>query len=233
MYKCILCGCSEFEDFAGRKGARCKKCKSLERTRMLVLFLKSKNILKENMNILHFAPEKCLHDLLLSYSPTEYIKADIRSNVEGIDVTYFDIPKQIHTLPDQHFDLIIHNHVLEHLRCSDVYVVYHIHRALKPRGTHIFSVPIWPGKYYKSDFNETDPCKLLEKFGQKDHVSLYGSEDFELGLGACLNIGNNYNIEDYLDPDDLDHNNIPACFRSGLNGSSVFMKRKEDWVYNI
>lgn len=233
MSKCVLCGGNEFEEFAGRRNASCKKCKSLERTRVIGLLLKSMDILQDNMNILHFAPEKCVHDMLESYNPSEYIKADIREKVEGIDVTYFDIPEQIHTLPDQHFDLIIHNHILEHLRCSDVYILYHIHRALKPKGKHIFSVPIWPGMHYKADFNESDPNKLLASFKQKDHVALYGAKDFEKGLGACLNIKATYNLVDYISESDLKANNIEERFWKGLNGSSVFIKNKDDWAYNL
>lgn len=230
---CCICGGKEFVTFAGRPNARCIKCNALERTRMAALMLKKYNVLKQGMNILHFAPEKSLHDLIQSYSPSEYIKADISTSVQGIEVTYFDIPKQIHTLPENHFDLILHNHVMEHLRCSDVFVAYHIHRALKPGGHHLFSFPIYPGRKYKCDFEETNPKILEERYGQNDHVAMYGSEDFETGFGACLNIPNNYSIEDHLDKKSLDENCIAQNFREGLNGSTVFLKRKEDWAFNM
>lgn len=233
MYICVICGGSSFVDFAGRSGAKCESCGSLERSRIIALLLKRLEILSRGMRVLHFAPERCLHDLIESVAPEEYIKADIRDSVEGIKVSYFDIAESIHTLPSDHFDLIIHNHVLEHLRCSDIYVTYHIHRALKPYSFHVFSIPIWPNRKYACDFNETRPDILLDRFGQKDHVALYGALDFHIGLGSCLNINQDYSLESLLSVEDLDQNNIPQNFRFGLNGSSVFIKRKEDWAFSL
>lgn len=63
--KCNLCACTEFIDFNNRPEALCKNCGSLERTRLLWLFLQQTKINKDT-NILHIAPEKGIYDNLTS-----------------------------------------------------------------------------------------------------------------------------------------------------------------------
>ena len=77
------------------------------------------------------------------------------------------------------FDYILCNHVLEHID-DDIKAMMEIFRVLNFNGTAILQVPI--------DFNNTTTLEdnsiinrqeRIEKFGQYDHVRLYGLDYFK------------------------------------------------------
>ena len=60
---CNLCGCTEFLDMRRRKLVLCKNCHSLERTRLLWLYIEKINILlssyaavKKNIDYIFYCP---------------------------------------------------------------------------------------------------------------------------------------------------------------------------------
>lgn len=74
--KCNLCGSTEFGTMGTRSNVRCLRCGSLERTRLLWLYLESMEIGRET-KILHLAPEAGIYQRIKSIVPLEhYIVAD-------------------------------------------------------------------------------------------------------------------------------------------------------------
>lgn len=88
-YECCCCGKSSRRflahgNLAKRPNIKCPHCLSLERTRILCMYIQN-IVFKEHpqpLRVLHFAPVKGLKDFLRN-SPqvTEYIDADINPNV--------------------------------------------------------------------------------------------------------------------------------------------------------
>src|SRR6185312_1110324 len=77
LMKCNLCGCSEFKDMKSRKSVRCVRCGSLERTRLLWMYLE-RLALGNETRVLHLAPEKGIYDKLSTILGEEnYVCADI------------------------------------------------------------------------------------------------------------------------------------------------------------
>ena len=98
---------------------------------------------------------------------------------------------------DESFDLIICNHVLEHIE-DDRRALEEIYRVLKRGGVSILQVPININrKKTFEDFNITSHQEREKYFGQYDHVREYGL-DFkdrieEVGFEAeMLNYGENF-----------------------------------------
>lgn len=60
-----------------RTNVKCVGCGSLERTRLLYLYLTKLGIPKRGSRVLHFAPERGLYNYILQRDPTEYFLADI------------------------------------------------------------------------------------------------------------------------------------------------------------
>jgi ubiquinone/menaquinone biosynthesis C-methylase UbiE len=124
------------------------------------------------------APEVSFYHLFKSRSNIRYTPCDF--DPESLRVRLGLITEQgdITRLPydENRFDLILCNHVLEHIP-DDIKAMSELHRVMKPGGLGIFLVPIdmTMEKTYE-DPTVTDPQERVEKFGQEDHVRLYGAD---------------------------------------------------------
>ncbi|MEW5834110.1 MAG: methyltransferase domain-containing protein [Pseudomonadota bacterium] len=154
----------------------CPRCGAHDRERHLLLYLKASGLWDglPRSSVLHFAPERRLGQLLEAQGPSRYIKADLypaRSDIERIDI--LDIP-----YPDNSFDLVIANHVLEHVS-DDRRAVAELARVLKPGGHAVLQTPF--SELLLATFADagidSDEARL-HAYGQEDHVRLFGSDIF-------------------------------------------------------
>ena len=87
-----------------------------------------------------------------------------------------DVKMDVHNIPfpENTFDVVICNHVLEHVDDSDV-VMKEFYRVMKPGGWGIFQVPIdLESKTTKEDKSITDPKEREKLYWQSDHLRLFG-----------------------------------------------------------
>ncbi|MAS38902.1 MAG: SAM-dependent methyltransferase [Flammeovirgaceae bacterium] len=156
-----------------RENALCTNCLSLERHRFLYIFLKDiKKTTNQNAKVLHIAPEICLIKKFNRIKNFEYITADLDSPLA-------DVKMDIHnmTFDDNSFDLIICNHVLEHVE-DDILALKEIRRVLKKEGYGIIMIPF----YYPipeitlEDDSVSNPEEREKIFGQSDHLRKYGKD---------------------------------------------------------
>lgn len=156
-----------------RDNALCTNCLSLERHRLIYLYLKRESsIFTKNTQLLHIAPEACLIDIFKKSDNIEYTTADLYSPLA-------EIKMDIHNMPfdNNYFDFILCNHVLEHVE-NDIKALSEIKRVLKKGGRAIVQVPFYhpiPNKTIedKSITSKADREKL---YGQDDHVRKYGKD---------------------------------------------------------
>ncbi|MBV8666790.1 MAG: methyltransferase domain-containing protein, partial [Burkholderiaceae bacterium] len=155
----------------------CPRCASHDRERHLALYF-SKLAIYARMagaTILHFAPERHLSRLIRERGPARYVKCDlypVAPDVVKIDM--MDIP-----FPDQTFDIIIANHVLEHVG-DDLSALKELYRVCKTGGIAILQTP-YSAKLHStlSDPGVDSDQARLQLYGQEDHVRLYGRDIFE------------------------------------------------------
>lgn len=179
---CSVCGFEgQFEPvgFPPRLDAGCPKCKSAERHRLIMLAVNRGQVLAdadENTRVLHFAPEPMLSTYFRSRFP-QYVTADLRPDFD-LQLNMEDID-----LPDEQFDVIVANHVLEHV--DDRKAAGELHRILKPGGILLCTVPIVEGwdTTYEPEGILSDEDRFVH-FGQHDHVRIYG-RDFRDRIQAC------------------------------------------------
>jgi SAM-dependent methyltransferase len=157
--------------FMDRENAQCPVCGSLERYRLIFIYLKNKtNIFEPPLKkILHTAPELLLTEKFKSNKYVDYVSSDIDPRKTGamlkIDLTNINIA-------DNTFDVIISSHVLEHIM-DDKKALSEIFRILKPGGWAVILVPIISEKtFISSDIKD-----------EKDRIRLYGKEDHVRGYG--------------------------------------------------
>ncbi len=212
--RCNLCG-KRFAAMRPRKGRHadgssfiikdgagtCWKCNSYPRVRALWHWLVNDFKIQEKVDfeLLHIAPEQQLADKFLKMPGIHYTAVDkfcpgykYANYVSHADVT------DLH-FHDSMFDMIICNHVLEHVK-NDSKAMSELLRVLKPNGTAVLMVPI------DMDAEHTDEEKPDEelsgdererRFGQPDHVRMYGRDYFE----RLENVG--FHVEHIAFPADL------------------------------
>lgn len=149
----------------------CPNCLSLERHRLLWLYLKEKTgFFTDNLKVLHFAPEQPFLKRFRALKNLNYTTADLDSPIADLHLDVTDIQ-----LPDNQYDVVICNHVLEHV--SDAGKAFsEIKRILKPGGWAILMVPINPDVDTWEDPTITDPEERKRNFGQYDHVRQFGRD---------------------------------------------------------
>ena len=154
-----------------RENALCPNCLSLERHRLLFLYLKSEtDVFKKNINLLHIAPEECFINIFKKSKNISYTTRDLYSPLAEVKMDIHKIPFQNET-----FDVILCNHVLEHV--DDDKASKEIYRVLIPKGIFIAMIPIIEGweKTYE-DKSITSENNRSIHYGQGDHVRYYGRD---------------------------------------------------------
>lgn len=156
-----------------RSNALCPSCLSLERHRMMWLFLQNETaFFTSKLNVLHIAPELCFIDRFEKIHGDQYITADIESPLAKVKLDVHNIPFEEHK-----FDVVFCNHVMEHVE-DDFRAMAEIYRVLKPGGFAIIQVPFF---YPLLDVTYQDKTITSSKdrekvFGQSDHVRMYGKD---------------------------------------------------------
>ena len=187
-HKCDICG-SEFLRFLPggskdlffekwhiigggyRENYICPKCGSIDRERWLKYVLNHEKILEKGGRLLHFAPEGSISQLIKTYTGRiDYYSCDI---VPSRAMHCMDITNLL--FGDAVFDIVICNHVLEHI-IDEKRAVEEIKRVMRNDGTFIFSFPICTDKLTFEDTSITNPDDRRTYYGQEDHVRLYGSD---------------------------------------------------------
>ena len=153
-----------------RENALAPDSMSLERHRLMWLFLQQKtNFFTEKLKFLHVAPEFCFINIFKKMENLQYITGDLVS-------PWADVKMDVHNIPfnDNEFDVVICNHVLEHVS-DDKKVMKEFYRVMKKGGWGIFQVPIDKNnKQTIEDPNITNPKDREKLYWQSDHLRLYG-----------------------------------------------------------
>ena len=153
-----------------RKNALCPGTLSLERHRLLWLYLdRETNFLSSNLKVLHVAPEQVFYKKFKKLKNWEYFTFDLNSPIADIKGDLIST-----NFKDEYFDLIICNHVLEHIE-DDKSALNEIYRILKYNGISILQVPMNVKR--ENTFEDLSIKSKIQRekyFGQYDHVREYG-----------------------------------------------------------
>ncbi len=226
--ECNICGSTSFIDVRNRKNAMCASCRSYERTRVLFMYVQKFVELGPQSRVLHMAPEKGLYDYFRTVCGDNYTAVDLNPKVyDGMDVRKCDLCKDVFGFERDYYDLIVHNHVLEHLPCNETAVLIRLTNSLKDTGVHLFSIPILSGAY-EADIGPRSLEERERRFGQDDHVRRFGKDDLHRTLGMVFNTPAEYSLVEEFGAEELCRYNIPESMWRGYSGHSVFALRKSD-----
>jgi hypothetical protein len=154
----------------------CPRCLSKNRERLLKAVVET-HLSIAGQRVLHFSPEKHLYRFITATAAVTTVDLtpgfyrNIDSSVRYADAT---------SLPfaDGSFDLLLANHVLEHIP-EDRTAMKEMYRVLDKKGCAILQVP------YSETLSTTiedplinDPARQAALYGQKDHVRIYSKADY-------------------------------------------------------
>ena len=178
--ECPVCGTKRrkflpYGYVTSRENALCPNCLSLERHRLLWLWLQRESDLFERCpKLLHVAPEVCLmRHLRKAYKGHEldYVTADLESPLADM---HFDI--QSIPLADDSFDVIFCNHIMEHVE-DDLRAMSELYRVMSHGGWGVVLSPVELSRQYTfEDDTITDEAERTRIFGQYDHRRVYGQD---------------------------------------------------------
>lgn len=139
--------------------------------------------------MLHIAPEGQLSKKFKEQPNIDYLSADLMlpSAMVKMDITNIQYP-------DDTFDVIYANHVLEHIP-DDIKAMRELCRVLKPTGWAILQVPIFQHKTLE-DPGVKAPEEREKVFGQHDHVRKYGNDG--VYKARLEKAGFNVNVDSYV-----------------------------------
>lgn len=192
----------------------CPICRSMPRHRILAAWCDESKFYLQNKKILYFAPERCM---------IRWMKRNEVSCVTADIVARSDLKINIQEtgLPDNSYDLIIANHVLEHVG-NFISAIEEVYRILRPNGSFICSFPIDPSIELIDE--EELPLSVeerLRRFGHSDHRRVFGmkADQFFTDAGFAVNMirGEDYpdEILPVVGPADYDIN-ILFCCKKGM-----------------
>jgi phosphoglycolate phosphatase len=226
--RCNLCGGTTFSDMPHRPAVRCTQCRSLERTRLVGLHIQEKVKPAPGARILHIAPELGLSPLLQHIAGQNYRAIDLDpERYAGLPVERFDLCRDVFSLPQGSLDLIVHNHVLEHVECSYAAVLARLAMALSPTGTMLFTVPLLPGEYWDQLGAWTAEEKFA-RFGASGHVRRFGVDRIHETIGMVVRIPATYDATRDFTAEQLRDINLPEHHWKAWTGSSVFRVTRAD-----
>ena len=229
--ECNICGSRKFVPIKARGNVRCADCGSLERTRVMALFIDKFRLVSPTTRVLHIAPEAGLAKRLLATAGDRCTLADIdpgRYRSLG-RVSRLDLCRDLEAIPARSYDLIVHSHVLEHVPCNHAYVLFHLHRILSDEGRVVCSIPFMRGHFDFATSPDIDAGERRRRFGQHNHYCRFGTADLEMSLGKLYKLPD-YDLTREFDQADLDRYNIPKAARRGLTPHTVLCLRRDDYM---
>ena len=171
--ECPVCGYKgKFRavDHPPRWDARCPKCSSFERQRLMALYL-VRNREVGSGRVIHLAPEPSIAGMLRKRA-REYVTADLF--MPGCDLA---LNLEAIELPEDSVDLFVCSHLLEHV--DDRKALPELYRCTAPGGATLIMVPIvegWKTTYENAEAAGADDRTRELHFGQFDHVRIYGAD---------------------------------------------------------
>lgn len=155
-----------------RQNALAPHSMSLERHRLIWLYLQQRtDFFAAPKRVLHIAPEYCFIKRFKKMPNLSYTTADLVSPWADMKMDVQQIP-----LPDGSFDVVLCNHVLEHVP-DDRQAMRELCRVLRPSGFAILQVPLDVSLGHTlEDPAISTPEQREQHYGQRDHLRLYGRD---------------------------------------------------------
>jgi len=200
------------EAFKGiNQNVYCPLCDSAPRQRIIASYLNDNKDLLKGRNLL-FAPELSIM-LWLRHNNLKVTTADLydRKADLKLDITNID-------LPDESYDVIFCNHVLEHVNDYKK-TLKELRRILAPNGTLIISFPIDDRYDLVCEDVADTPEERKKLYGQHDHVRIFGKNSERILEEAGFNVKT-------IDTSVMDKSIVPITGPAYYDSNRIFVCSK-------
>lgn len=149
------------------QNVHCPNCKSMPRHRILAMWCRKHKDYLRKADILYFAPENSMMIWMkkngVSCTTADlYNEADIKLDIQETG------------LPDESYDVVVCNHVLEHVDDFRK-ALRELYRILRKGGSLICSFPMDPNvELLEEDPSVTTEADRIRLYGQNDHKRVFG-----------------------------------------------------------
>lgn len=156
------------------KNFSCPRCFSTDRERHLRLYFEENGIFEQYVlgkRVLYIAPEEQFKKLVYKAEPIELVEGDLYPKAGQVKVDLTNM-----NFDDNSFDLVICNHVLEHV--VDVKLALsELRRVLKVGGSLVAQTPYSSVLRSTLEIQEAwgDPSFCEVSHGQSDHLRVFGA----------------------------------------------------------
>ncbi len=192
----------------------CPACGSIPRHRIIAWYLGRHLELVRGRDVLHFAAERGLSRWFGRHG-VRVTTADLRAPAD-LQLDLCDI-----ALPDGSWDVIVCNHVLEHV-ADWRRALAELRRVLRPGGLLVCSFPIDPRlETVYEDAGVVTPEGRVAWFGQHDHLRVFGADSAELlrDAGFRVEVVRGSDCPDVIrpvvGPADYDSDEVFFCWKQG------------------
>ena len=170
---CHVCG-TEMKQFAHSHRPdhlSCPFCGAIDRDRFHLLVLEQRTNFFDGTpkKLLHIAPEPVLEPKLRNTPGVDYLSGDLMRPTAMVKLDICDMQ-----FDDDTFDYAFCSHVLEHVP-DDSVAMAEFARVLKPGGAVLFAFP-QSAQPTIEDPTLTDRRERIRRFGQIDHLRVYGPD---------------------------------------------------------
>lgn len=160
---------------------RCPYCGSIDRTRLIMMYIRRYYQGKRNLKVLYFAPTSGgIQFLKGQMSQLQVDSCDLyKDNVDyNLDI------QDMRGIPENTYDLIICSHVLEHV-ADDRKALKELYRITKAGGETLILVPQDLKRIWFDEENGLSMAENWKRFGQADHVRRYTDKEMKNRIGTA------------------------------------------------
>lgn len=183
----------------------------------------------QGRRVIHISPERGVVPVMRARFGQDWTPCDIdpdRYNRPWLTrkAEWTDLSRAGEIYPPGSVHGFVHSHVLEHVPAPLDVFLPEMNAAIAPGGFHAFIVPgPFPPRYREDLEGRMSKQERLEQFGHRDHVRLFGSDDWSERVERHFEGFTRVPLETMITEEECHHAGVPVAALKRLTGKTVHL----------